>query len=614
MTERYSRRGAPMRSIVVLLIAVSVVAPAVPVFAQWRLTPVWADVTPGRVTVEPWGVGSGENATVAVVTEDRRIRVRDPQGSVVATARTGVRTAVGVLHEGANHSLLIPARPRGASGSHDVPLVRIDLSGSTLQVVGQPATVETVIPGDARFVMVDGESLIYSVSATGMVTHAAAAGGILWQRRVPATPTAALAYRGAVYVALEDGRVFRFDGNGTGIELFRMSAPVVAMEGIGTSSSALLALDQDGVLSLVDVSGDGIDAAGIRWRTPVDASGSTGESAAGTPHLAVTPPRGQSEWWYAVVARRQGGVTVVTSDGVRREEPNLRDVAIDDVLTGRVPSGGYLVVAESNLLLVSSSGTILDEVELRRNPAGATWIDAVCRLIVTYRDWTIEAWEVAPALEESRPPEREWSSPEPARRRAVNVFAPGALTARAEAVLAGTSRSERNALLSEMRGQRRRAVLSDRVGEARSILRRLVREALETPDMRGGHVRNDFPGIRRAAVEELGYYMDRTSREVLAGVVRHDPDHQVVATALRAFARYGVDEVGVTQYAVARFRRADDRGREVLAPAMIELLELTSAVQRHPAVADEALDLLIESNMSREIRRRAVTIARERSR
>jgi len=104
--------------------------------------------------------------------------------------------------------------------------------------------------------------------------------------------------------------------------------------------------------------------------------------------------------------------------------------------------------------------------------------------------------------------------------------------------------------------------------------------------------------------------MDHTSRGVLTDAVRYDPDYQVVAEALRAFAGYGVDDTGVTEHAVARFRGADDRGRAVLGPAMIELLELTSAAQRHPAAAEAALDLLIESNLSRDIRRRAATIGR----
>ncbi len=572
--------------------------------AQWVLTPLWSDVTPGRITVEPWGTMSRPNASeapdagIVIATEDRWIRRRNAAGDVAAAARIGLRRSAGVLHEAPHHALLIPDR----SGS--APFVRIDHAGGALQTVGHPVAHNAVIPEDARFVAVDGESLIYSVSASGLITHASASSGILWQRRLPVAPTAVAEYRGAVYVALTDGRIFRFDGNGTGIELLRLGAPAVAMRGVATASAKLVVLDRTGAVTLIDIADDQSNGASVRWRTAVSL-----EEDLGTPFLEVAPPQEPSESWYAVVARPAGGITVVNSEGALLGSSILDGAAIDDVLAERLPSGGFLVVSEAQLILVSASGSVMSHVALRGIPRWTTWISATNQLIVAYADWRIEAWTVAPALDEVQPVRPRWSAPPPPARRAVNAIRSGALTARAEAVLAGTARAERRALIEEIVDQRRRAVLFDRVGEARTILRRLVREPLET-----AAERRDFPEIRRMAAAELGRYMDRTSRSVLTEVVRYDPDYEVVATALRAFAAYGVDETGITEYAVARFQGADDRGRSVMGSALIELLELTSAARRHPAAIEAALDLLIESNLSRDIRRRAATIARERTR
>ncbi|MFW5693930.1 MAG: hypothetical protein ACOCYB_02090 [Alkalispirochaeta sp.] len=586
------------------------------VFAQWMLNPVWSDVTPGRVTVEPWGVESGTAGGVVLVTEDRWIRVRDAAGTVVTAARSGLREPVGVLHEGPHHALLIPPGPGG------FPLVRVDLFGSSIRRVGRPASGNTVIPADARSVVVDGESLIYSVSPSGLVTHASAAGGILWSRRLPARPTAVTEHRGAVYVALNDGRLFQFDGTGTGEEVLRMAGPIRAMAGTPSRSPALVTLDREGTLTLVDVGGDRGEPANVRWEVTAVSAGEEISSGRvdGPPTEAaqvhVAPGRGASESWYAVVTRPGGGAVVIDAGGDVQGELVLPDAAIDEVITGRMPSGGFLVVSQARLMLASPAGTILDQVELRGAPERATWIAAVNQLIVTYPDWSIDAWEVASSLDVVPPLPPPSARSTESRRRAVHSGTAGSLTARAEAVLAGTSRSERSDLLADLVDQRRRAVLFDRVGEARDILRRLVREPWRSAVVQDGSAsgsrRIDFPGIRRDAVAELGRYMDRSSRDVLTDVVRHDPDYYVVATALRAFASYGVDEAGVTGFAVARFRSADERGRQVLAPAMIDLLELSSVDQRHPHAAEAALDLLIESNLARDIRRRAATIARER--
>lgn len=633
MNRRSPRRRSRSWAVAIAVIVAAAGGQVSPAAAQWTVTPAWSDVTPGRVTVEPWGLGSGEDALIAVVTEDRRLRLRNSQGMVVATTRTGLREPTGALREGSDYALLIPPRSSGA------PVVRVDLFGASPRVVGQPLSVDSVVAGDARFIVTDGESLIYTVSATGLVTHASSAGGVLWQRRLPTAPTAVVAYRGAVYVALADGRLFRFDGNGTGIELTRLGAPVVAMEGVGTISPALLTVDSAGTLTLLNIAEEGSDEVSVQWRVPMGADLASGPAPAGgvsegavpterasrdlaesparhapSVHVAVTPPRGRSEAWSAAVAHPTGGVSVVDSTGDVRAAPLPADGSIDMVRTGRVPSGGFLIVSGRQLLLLSEAGAILDEVELSHVPATATWIDGVGQLILTYRDWSLEAWTVEAGPVDPLPLLREWSRPAPRGQRHQNDVSPGALRARAEAVFQGTSRNERSALLSEIQGQRRRAVLFDRVGEARSILRRLVREVLESPQVDEGRVRNDFPEIRRAAVEELGRYLDRTSREVLTDVVRHDPDAQVVAAALFGFARFGIDEAGITAHAVDRFRRADDRDRTVLAPAMIELLEFASGTQRYPVAAEEALDLLIESNLSRDIRRRAATIERARYR
>lgn len=628
MNSRSRRRRSPRRrsdrwAVVIAVMVAAIGGQGYPVAAQWTVTPAWSDVTPGRVTVEPWGVSPGEDTLIAVVTEDRRLRLRDSRGAVVAATRTGLREPIGVLREGSDYSLLIPPRSNGA------PMVRVDLFGASPRVVGQPRSVDSVIAGEARFIVADGESLIYTVSATGLVTHASTAGGVLWRRRLPTAPTAVVAYRGAVYVALADGRLFRFDGNGTGVELVRFGAPVVAMQGVGTVAPALLTVDGDGALTLLTIAEEGSDSVSVQWRVPVGADRAAEPASAArtslnvteTParqdrsaRIAVTPPRGRSESWYAAVTDPAGAVAVVDSTGDVRAVPLPAETSIDMVRTGRIPSGGFFVVSGRQLLLLSDTGVILDEVELSDDPATATWIDGIGQLILTYGDWSIEAWAVAAGPVEPLPLVSEWSPPVPGGQRHGNAVSPGALSARAEAVFRGTSRSERSALLSEIQGQRRRAVLFDRVGEARSILRRLVRETLESPQVDEGRVRNDFPGIRRAAVEELGRYLDRTSREVLTDVVRHDPDAQVVAAALHAFARFGIDEAGITAHAVERFRRSDDRDRTALAPAMIEFLELTSATQRYPAAAEEALDLLIESNLSRDIRRRAATIERARYR
>ncbi len=183
------RRRIIYYAAIVVIVIIMASGPVQALPAQWVLTPLWSDVTPGRVTVEPWEAVSGtadeSAAGMLIATEDRWIRRRNAAGDVTAAVRSGLREPAGLLREGSHQALLIPNRAGSAS------FVRIDHAAGGVQTVGQPVGHSSAIPRDARFAVIDGESLIYSVSASGRITHASASGGILWQRRLPATPTAA---------------------------------------------------------------------------------------------------------------------------------------------------------------------------------------------------------------------------------------------------------------------------------------------------------------------------------------------------------------------------------------------------------------------------------------
>jgi len=557
--------------------------------AQDHLELRWEGVTPGAVTLPAWGVEHDGTWLVALATEDRLVRLYGPDGVVVASATTAVRRPAGRLTESPSRWLVLPSPGTGS------PVVRLDASGGGVRGVGTNVSVDRLILPGARFVEIDGQGLVYSITASGSIGQASTVGGLLWQRPLPSPPVTALEQDGAVIVAVTDGRFLRFAADGTGDVAFRWPRAPVAVFSASDGRGGLFVLDDAGLLSRVAADGT------VIWSVESGYDGDRGPA----PIVSAAAGTGETR---AVIPIADGGVAAFDDRGRRRWTLRVPGTPIVSVAASE--RGRLLVLdGDNRLLVVDDDGSVRATLQLGRPPAAVSWVAGAGLAIVTYADWTIQAFALVGTGDDGG----EGDSP---MRRSGSTGAPhsggtgGALRARADAVLAGASRSDRTALVETLVSQRHRAVLYDRVGEARAILGDLLQEAYREPAVRGGRVVNDFPEIRRAAAAELGQYMDRSSRHLLAQAVRLDPDPAVAAVALRAFARYGVDDAGALAAAVGRFRGAADVERRTLAPSIIAVVEDTSIRWTNPEVAQAAVELLARADLSREVRARAAEALR----
>jgi hypothetical protein len=440
-----------------------------------------------------------------------------------------------------------------------------------------------------------------------MVGHASTVSGLLWERRLPAHPTAIAGIAGSVFVATRDRRLFRFDGTGSGEEVLRTDGVVIAMNG---TNETLILMDDGGDLSRVSAASTptGTPRFRLEWTISI---GEPGETLRFPPLSVAGREVGDT---MVLAPSRDGGVTAIDDTGQILWRVRFPGNPITALVDGADTNVIFLLDAERRLVAIDRGGTIRTVLQLASAPTSVSWVAGAQQLILTYPDWRIEAFELVgpPGFDTAGGPgaPRSFSPSRSSSASSPSPGAGGALRARADVVLAGTSREDRLALLETLRSQRSRGGLFGRVGEARDILGELMLEAFRAPTMGAGRVRNDFPDVRRAAAVELTQYMDRPSRTLLRDAIRLDPSYPSVAAALAGFARYGVDDLSVLESANARFRTASASDRAILAPGMVAILEETAMAELEPRVAAETVSLLVQSNVSRELRGRAARVAR----
>jgi hypothetical protein len=563
---------------------------------QLRLELVWDGVTAGAVTLPPWGVGVGEDSRIVIATEDRHVRVVDPTGAEVARTRTGVRRPQAVLDEGSDRFLMVPEAATGR------PMVRLHWTGRTLRTVGSLVPTDVLLSEESQDLYLDGGGLVYGVSPRGMVGHGSTVSGLLWDRRLPAQPRAGAVLNGSLHVATRDQRLFRFDTTGTGREVLRTDVVVAAM---GGSDGRLVLIDEEGNLSLVTTPSAPEAPRDYRLEWTV-AVGEPDETIRFDP-MVVMGSDGVEPMILA--PSRDGGVTAVDTAGRILWRVRFPGNPIESLADGSGTMLVFLLDSEERLVAVDRGGAIRTVLQIDGEPTHLSWVAGAGQLVVTYPDWRIESFGLA--TPSGVDPLRGSGISRPAAPPATTPEEQGgALRARADGVLAGNSRAERLALIETLASQRSRGALFGRVGEAQEILGEVMLEAFRAPTMGAGRVRNDFPAVRRAAAIELTAYMDRRSRALLSEAIRLDPYYPTVAAALEGFARYGVDDRSVLETANARFRTASAADRGILAPAMVSILEQTAVVELQPRVASETVSLLVQSNVSRELRARAARIGR----
>ena len=610
-------RGAGRAAIVVILLMVQAVPgvraapPSVDVSsddladaASPYLSLVWEEVAPGRVIVQPIGVNTDDGPAVLLITENRRARLLDDHGTEIAETRTGIRDVDAALREGADRLLLVPSSPRGR------PAVRLSYVEGRLLTVGRPASAQAVLLPDPRAVALDDQGLVYSVDGGGTIAHASAAGGMLWQRSLPARAVDVFRHRGLVVVASADGRLIAFDGAGDATEILRWNAPIeVGVSFAPTPSgddSRILVVDRDGALTLFHGRGESVVPVEPAWTIS-----RPGPEPADRFDPVILPLVGPSDA-AVVVPGPDGGMSALSVAG--REVWNIRGPGASFITAIAAPPFRGVVAStdDDRLIPIDSRGVVGPSLVLPRRPARVTWLETTGRLVVEYPDWRVQVFSLEGTVAEDGP-----DRPRTGTRGGRQV-SPGrppsgltALDALADSVLSGGSERDRADLLGSLRSRRMEGRLFGRVGAVRRILGALLTETYRAPLVRGTVIANDFPAVRRGAVEELSNYLDVESRRFLADAVRHDPDLAVAAAALEAIARYGVDDVGALSAAVERYERSDGRGRRVLAPALLSHLEDTTIRTTDPRLFERVLSAVVTSDVPREIRRRAADAGRE---
>ncbi len=588
-------------------VAAVILSPSVPVVADaprssGSLRLAWSSVTAGALAAPPLDVLTSEGAFMLIATEDRRVRLVDRTGETVSVAATGIRRPLRFLRERPGVFLLVSGvygeDDRSGAAVGDAAIVRVRATGHTIRTIGVPGGRGRGIAGDARFVSLDGEGNLYSFADSGLVVHGSTAGTTLWRRALPGRVTAVAGDGEAVYAALSDGRVFRFDGGGEGRPVVQWPLSIVDITVAGGGDAEeLLIEDEARRLSLVALN----ERPRVLWSLDMAAGGQSARRSISGTTLPIA------------VAMQDGSVRLMgrSDSALWALEPRSPIVMIEPVDGGR---GHALVDADNRLLLVNDWGDVAATLRLRSTPSTMWWLPEYRRLIVAFPDWRMHAFAVDGLYGEgSSFPDAagEGVSDGPAAS-AFTQESPGtgALAALARAVLDGPSITDRHALLDRLEGRVSDDALYGSVVDYRSILADLLEEVYRGSPMQGSPAVNDAPDVRLRAVAALGAMPDRASRAILTRSARFDPDPPIAAAALTAIAYYGVDEFGAFPHVVARFAGGSARERNALAPAMVDFLERSAVSVENPALASRAVDLIARSSVSRDLRRRAVEVER----
>jgi hypothetical protein len=441
----------------------------------------------------------------------------------------------------------------------------------------------------------------------------------LYERPLPAAIRSHTGDGETLFIGLADGRLFGFFRDGRGELLVRLPAPIVDLRApVDGGSRYLLALDDTGTVYRLDSrSAGGTDQRELRIRWSRDLSGEIRGDGFRFAPSAVGGP--------VVVLAPGAGLGVVTPDGGVSWSRTIPGAGFRWAGGYAFPAAVVAVTSDERLFVFDARGGVVTVRQLQRRPIAIHPLPRRGQLLLEYSEWRYELIAL-PDRTDSTITGAD-ASVAPGRRlpdRPPSVFSAtassagtggdrsGALGALTGSVLDGTSREERRTLLSTLRNRLERESLFGAVGTFRAALIELSSEVYRDPRGRGGVVLNDFPTLRYAAVELLADLGDRPSRRALSAVIRHDPDPDVVAAALRAIAAGGRDDVSAVTIGYERFRRFSDGERVAVADALVRCME---SVVPAPEVqgADRFREIAVElaaAALPRSVRERAISVGR----
>ena len=529
----------------------------------------------------------------------------DYAGQLVTEYRTGIRDPHAVLH----------------------------LSGGVLQVVNSGGTPHLFGYYNGRFhgatadvsrtatdtaapiaIYPDPHDNLYTLIAPGVIRYTSAAGRRLYERPLPAAIRSHAVDGETLFIGLTDGRLFGFFRDGRGEVLTRLPAPIVDLRvPLDGRSRYLLALDESGTVYRLDphASGGGNQRElRIRWSRDL-----SGEIRGGRLRFAASAAAAPTAI-YAV----GGGLGVLAADGELLWVRTVPGTGFQWAGAYEFPAFVTAVTTDGRLFVFDAAGELVAVRQLQRRPVALYPLPRRGQLFVEYPEWRYELLELRDRSAAAPPDE----NGETGASRLPVLFSggttisvsgyarSGALGALSGSVLDGTSREERRSLLKTLHNRLERESLFGAVETFRASLVELSQEAYRDPRGRGGVVQNDFPTVRRAAVELLANLGDRPSRRALAEVIRHDPDPNVVAAALRAIAAGGRDDVSAVVIGYERFQRFADRERAVVAAALVDCLEVVVPAREVHDVArfQEIAVELAAAAVPRSVRERALSVGR----
>lgn len=494
------------------------------------------DVTPGRISApvvalqhsEERGGRSERLWRLALMTEDRHIRLYERTGEKVKSVRTGIRTATMIIQDRSGLVYLVELQ-----GS----IVRLNIDRITARRI--------VTPGAASIgAWNDPQGNLYVLGSPRDVSHISAAGVLLWRRSLPSRITTFASDANDLFIATADGRIFRFDSTGQGSVLFRTESPLEQI------STALI--DRDLVIIGIDAGGEvsairsGISGGRRIW---------SAKKASGAVLIGVDD---QGNSW---LVDPEDYLVVLSPRGDPKATVRIPGIAISRLAINRSRNRLYVVDAENRLLTVLSDGHIDGSLQLATTPYSVQYLSETDELIVIHTDWRIEVYRGSGT--QSPPRVRiPTSIDSPADTRGQT----SALRALGDAVLDGTSRSERERLVTTLQNRVDDAQLFGDVAIARSLAIRLLTEPERVP-------RIDFPDIRIRAVTVLEAFLDAPSRQALSQAIVRDPDHRVASSALKALSRSESDNLSVLDRGYERWRRAEAPERAIIAEGIVSFLE-----------------------------------------
>lgn len=624
---RYGRWVARLAALAVI----PAIIPSVPVGAlepidtspSWVLERLWRRTSPGAITAPPrdvlldvnafsWGsAGREEEAFLILASEDRRIRLIDRSGEERGVVRTGVRTPIAVsvapgaivetvTPDGVLRLVLYP----GDRGGRTTPVaVSAQAVGHTLREARRDAGFDP----DSVVAVPDSRGNWFAVTPPQRISHVSARGALLWERPVPSPITSVAAVADGILAATRDGRVFAFDGSGTGSTVLSHSAPVHAVAGVPVrSGTAVVLADAEGAVSWY-LRREGAERFVLQWGFDIgERSTLVGRDDGPSQAVADNRMRWSTAGLPIVLRTASGALIALNRSGREAWRLSVPGSPVTHaVMTGREPLRVVAVDSDNRLLLIDESGVIRNAVELDARPVALSWLPRADYAVLVYGDWSVEAFSIA-----------DTSFPEAddlplARVAPSGVSRLNALSALADAALSDTTYTARETLLATIAERLAAARLFGSVDAVYEILAELASESYRTPVRRSSAITNDFPGVRAGALALLRDLGDREAVRVAHEAVRWDPDARVVATAIGVIAARGIDEQMTRSVLLRRFAAASASERTILASAIVDFLAAVPPRSAGEAAIHRDLALAVsQAAIPRELREAALRALR----